>query len=631
LEAVFLFITLPPNLSTMFISKVYKKNKKSDKIYKYFRLMRSYRIGNKIRHEFVLNLGTLEELPVEKHKLLADRIEQIMSNQIEFFTNDAQVEKLAKKFSAQIIKNKKIFISKKIEKKEIAEEYKEPDYQLVNVNSVDSNNAREIGNEWLSKQAIEQIGLDKIIENQKVSDKLLKSAQISIISRMVHPASELETERWLNENTALNQLFDLQEDDISRYDLNKANDFLYKNKEIIENELYTNIKTLFSLQGNIVIYDLTNLFFEGRKKGSTYCKFGRSKEKRSDCRLICLALLVDIQGFITYSHFYSGNQTEPQTLADVVVDLKQKTSLSDNKPVIVMDAGIATEDNLKDLRCKNLDYVCVSRSKLKSYEVIDNEPITIEDNRKNKIELQRVKTESKDDNFMRVKSEQKRVKEESMDDRFTEKIEKELTEFNDNLQKKGARRQLADVYQRIGRLKERNHYISGQYEISFTENTVKGIVTSIHWKRKPTNNQYDGTYFIRYSNKTLTTNEIWNIYNTIREVEQTFRTLKTDLRIRPIFHQKDSAILSHIFVGILAYQVVNTIRYQLKKHKINMSWETIVNKLNTYKSIVTDMMTKEEKKIILKYSCRPSPAVIKIFEKLNYKIRPFRKQKYVVT
>ncbi len=106
--AVFLFITVPPNLLTMFISKVYKKKKKSDKIYKYFRLMRSYRIGNKIRHEFVLNLVPLEELLVEKHKLLVDRIEQIMNNQIEFFTNDAQVEKLAKKFSIQIIENKKI-------------------------------------------------------------------------------------------------------------------------------------------------------------------------------------------------------------------------------------------------------------------------------------------------------------------------------------------------------------------------------------------------------------------------------------------------------------------------------------------------------------------------------------------
>ncbi len=615
----------------MFISKVYKKNTKSDKSYMYFRLMRSYRIGNKTRHELVLNLGTLEELPVERHKILSDRIEQILNNQIDFFCSDTQIEELAKKYSNQIIKSKKKFGNKKIEKKEITEEDKEVDYQVVDVNSVSSENVREIGSEWLAKQAIEQIGLDKIITNQKVSDKLLKSTQISIISRMVHPSSELETERWLKENTALNQLFDLQEDEISRYELNKANEFLYKNKEIIEKEIYTNIKNLFSLQGNIVIYDLTNLFFEGRKKGSSYCKFGRSKEKRSDCRLICLALLVDIHGFITYSHLYSGNQNEPQTLADVVADLKQKTSISDNKPVIVMDAGITTEDNLKELRQKNHDYVCVSRSKLKKYEIIEEEPVIVEDNRKNKIELRKVKTENKEDNFLYVKSEQKRHKEVSMDDRFTEKFEKELSEFNENLQKKGTRRKVADVYQRIGRLKERNHYISGQYELTFTEDTDKGIVTSMQWKRKENESQYDGIYFIRYSNKALNTNEIWNIYNTIREVEQTFRTLKTDLQIRPIYHQKDSAILSHIFVGLLAYQVVNTIRYQLKKHKINMSWASIVQKLNTYKSVVTDMITKDGKKITLKYCCRPSPTVTEIFEKINYKIRPFRKQKFVVT
>ena len=218
-----------------------------------------------------------------------------------------------------------------------------------------------------------------------------------------------------------------------------------------------------------------------------------------------------------------------------------------------------------------------------------------------------------------------------MEDRFTEKFEKELEIFNRNLQKKGARRKVSDVYQRIGRLKERNHYISGQYEISFTEDAKKTVVTSIQWKRKPPKNQYDGTYFLRYSNKNLTTNEIWNIYNTIREVEQTFRTLKTDLQIRPIYHQNDNAILSHIFVGLLAYQIVNTIRFQLKKHGITLSWDKIVKKLNTYKSITTDMMTKDKKKIILKYCLRPSPFVADIFRKLNYKIRPFKKQKFVVT
>jgi len=631
LVGILFILTFAQNFTTMFIAKVCKKNKSSDKIYEYFRLMRSYRIGNKTRQEFILNLGTLDGLAVEKHKVLADRIEQILNNQIEFFTTDTQLEELAKKFSNQIIASKRVFANKRIEKKEIRNEDEQSDYQLVDVNSVDSENAREIGNEWLAKQAIEQIGLDKILAQQKISDKLLKTSLISIISRMVHPSSELETERWLKENTALNQLFDLQEDEVSRYELNKANEFLYKNKEVIEKEIYNNIKNLFSLESKIVIYDLTNMFFEGRKKGSTYCKFGRSKEKRNDCRLVCLALLVDIHGFITYSHFYSGNQSEPETLADVVADLKMKTQTPENKPVIVMDAGITTEDNLKELREMNQDYVCVSRSKLKKYQLLEEVPVIVQDNRNNKIELRKVKSEDKEDNFLYIKSEQKRIKEESMDDRFTEKFEKELNEFNSSLQKKGSRRKSADVYQRMGRLKERNSYISGQYEILFTENTKLGIVTAIEWKRKPTNNQYDGSYFIRYSNKNLTTNEIWNTYNTIREVEQTFRTLKTDLQIRPIHHQKDDTILSHIFVGIVAYQVVNTIRYQLKKHEITMSWTKIVEKLNTYKSVVTDMMTKEGKKIILKYCCRPSPFVTEIFEKLGYKIRPFKKQKYVVT
>jgi len=615
----------------MFIAKVSKKNKSSDKTYEYYRLMRSYRIGNKTRQEFILNLGTLDGLAVEKHKALADRIEQVLNNQIEFFTTDTQIEELAKTFSDQIIASKKVFANKRIEKKEIQDEDGQADYQMVDVNSVDSGNAREIGNEWLAKQAIEQIGLDKILAQQKVSDKLLKTSLISIISRMVHPSSELETERWLKENTALNQLFDLQEDGVSRYELGKANEFLYKNKEAIEKEIYGNIKNLFSLESKIVIYDLTNTFFEGRKKGSTYCKFGRSKEKRKDCRLVCLALLVDIHGFITYSHFYSGNQSEPGTLADVVADLKMKTQTPENKPVIVMDAGMATEDNLKGLREMGQDYVCVGRSKLKKYQLLEEVPVIAEDNRNNKIELRKVKPEDKEDNFLYVKSVRKRMKEESMDDRFTEKFEKELNEFNSSLQKKGSRRKSADVYQRMGRLKERNSYISGQYEISFAEDAKLGIVTAIEWKRKPANNQYDGSYFIRYSNKNLTTSEIWDTYNTIREVEQTFRTLKTDLRIRPIHHQKDDTILSHIFVGIVAYQVVNAIRHQLKKHEMAMSWTTIVEKMNTYKSVVTDMMTKDGKKIILKYCCRPSPFVTEIFEKLGYKIRPFKKQKYVVT
>jgi len=619
----------------MYISKVYKKNSTSDKKYYYYRLMRSYRIGNKVRQEFILNLGTLENVPVNKHKSLADKIEDFIENGTNIiFECDPEIDELATKFYHQILETKKEVNKKIITKQPVDSPDAVQDFQEVDLNSVNSENAREIGCEWLSFQAIEQIGLDKIIQNKPISDKLYKSSLISIISRMVHPASDLETERWLNENTALNQLFDIPSDFISRHDLTKAANFLLDNKQSIETGLYKNISNLFSLQSKIVIYDLTNIFFEGRKLGSNYCKFGRSKEKRNDCRLICLALLIDENGFIFFSKFYAGNQSEPQTLADVVADLKQKTNTEKNisTPVIVMDAGITTEDNLADLRRDKIDYVCVSRCKLNKYELIEIDPIIVTDKRENKIELKKVKSAEKEDYFVYVKSEQKQAKEQSMNEKFTEKFENDLKLLTENLQRKGSRRKNADVHQKIGRLKERHSSVSRFYEIKFIEDTVKtGTIKLIEWTKKESIKDYEGTYFIRYSNENLTTEQIWQTYNTIREVESTFRAIKTDLRIRPVYHRDDKQILSHIFLGIIAYQTVNTIRFQLKKKEINLSWEKLVQKLNTYKSITTDMSTKNGKKILLKYCIRPTPEVVKIFQNIGYKILPFRKQKYVVT
>jgi transposase len=597
--------------------------------------MRSYRIGNKVRQEFIINLGTLENLPVEKHKILADKIESLLENNNNIFLDcDSETETLAKKFYDQIVDSKRKVNNTNISKQEIDSQDKYTDYKLVDVNSLTTQDVREVGGEWICKQAIEQIGLDKLLLNQKdVTEKISKTALISVISRMLHPASDLETERWLNDNSGINHLMGLKPDAITRHDLTKASNFLLKNKEVIENELYKNITDLFSLQSKIVIYDLTNIFFEGRKLNSDFCKFGRSKEKRNDCRLICLALLIDENGFIFFSKFYAGNQSEPMTLADVVTDLRQRTNINNNVqfPVIVMDAGITTEKNLSELRDNKQDYICVSRCKLKDYEITETETITVSDNRKNKIELKKVKIADKKDYFLYVKSELKQKKEQSMNQKFTEKFEQELQLFKEGLLKKGARRKIADVYQRIGRLKERNNSICKLYEINFTQDTEKGIITSMDWTKKDSIKNYEGTYFIRYSNQNLTEQQIWQTYNTIREVESTFRTLKTDLKIRPVFHQNDNEILSHIFTGIIAYQVVNTIRFQLKRKKNNLSWEKLVQILNTYKYVTTEMITKEGDKIILKYCTRPNEKVVNIFDEIDYKILPFRKQKYVVT
>jgi transposase len=154
----------------------------------------------------------------------------------------------------------------------------------------------------------------------------------------------------------------------------------------------TKTNELFDIKDKIVFYDLTNTYFEGRKVGSELAQFGRSKEKRSDCKLVSLALVVNAEGFVKYSKIYEGNIYEAHTLASIVDALAINTSLS-AKPVVVMDAGISEEANLKMLKEKGYDYLCVTKAKLKEYTEVNpaTQPIEISDKRGHKISLTLVK------------------------------------------------------------------------------------------------------------------------------------------------------------------------------------------------------------------------------------------------
>ena len=136
---------------------------------------------------------------------------------------------------------------------------------------------------------------------------------------------------------------------------------------------------------------------------------------------------------------------------------------------------------------------------------------------------------------------------------------------------------------------------------------------------------------MRYSKKNLTEKEIWDVYNLTREVESSFRCLKTDLNIRPIHHQKDAYIEPHIWLGVIAYQVVNYIRQTLKNNNINYSWRTIVEKMKTQKCSLVSMEAKNNKRIFVKLCSRPNNDVQKIYQALSYKTRPYVRKTKVVT
>lgn len=613
----------------MYIRHVEKKNPKSDKTYSYYRLVHGYKIGSKVRQQTLLNLGKLEGFPFDKHKALADRIEMLLTGSESLFhKEDVKVEAFAQHF-ARLIRSKKIFTSQKTIKTLCTPP--EQQYKEINLESIEEEDSREIGGEWLCKQAFDSLGMSELLNKAGLNQTQVSTALMLLTAKLLHPSSELETERWLKENSAAIELYNQEDLSTTRYRLYQAATMLYKEKELIEKELYSICSSLFSQRSKIVIYDLTNMYFEGVMASSSKAMFGRSKEKRSDCRLIGLAMAIDSMGFVRHSQIYQGNISEPSTLDDMLSTLKDKLCHEGEKPIIVMDAGISTEENLDKIKKEGYDYVCVSRSQPKEFDKLTDNPTVLSDNRGNKIEVQKISVEGTDDTFLHIKSDLKALKEKSMDDSTTKRFEERISYLKEGLLLPRRTKKIIQIHEAIGRLKDQFSKVAKLYNIEYEQDLKKGIITNIKWTRLAERERPKGEYFLRYSKNNLTETQIWDAYNLTREVESSFRCLKTDLNIRPIHHQKDTYIEPHIWLGVVAYQVVNYIRQNLKLNNINYSWTTIVEKMRTQKCSLISMDTKDEKRIYAKLCTRPNTDVQKIYDALSFKNRPYVRKIKVVT
>ncbi|MDR0612498.1 MAG: hypothetical protein LBG45_03255 [Dysgonamonadaceae bacterium] len=239
---------------------------------------------------------------------------------------------------------------------------------MVFEESIRHPDVRETGSEWLCYQALEQLGPGDYLSNIDFNEEEARLALTQIISRAVYPASELETVRWIRENPAVCSLTGYPIEKITKNKLYKSSLKLFSEKGNIEKFLSLKTGQLFDIEDEIYIYDLTDTYFEGRKKGSNLAKFGRSKEKRSDCKIVVLALVINAEGFIKDSSVFEGNMQDCSTLESVIKGLRAKTGTT-KRGTVVIDASIATEENLKMLTGNGFDYVCVSRCRLKDCSI----------------------------------------------------------------------------------------------------------------------------------------------------------------------------------------------------------------------------------------------------------------------
>ena len=504
--------------------------------------------------------------------------------------------------------------------------------EMVRARTIRHTDAREAGAEWLCLQAVEQLRLREFLEGLGWSEAKVNAALSVLVTRTVYSPSELATRRIMEENSAVCELVSGDREWMpslrSIYDVAPS---LYAVKEELERHLCNVTDNLFNLHNRIVLFDLTNFYFEGRKAGSKKAKFGRSKEKRGDCRLLVLALCINTDGFIRYSSILEGNTADPKSLPDMVERLMVKSPVGgSDRALVVMDAGIATNENLALLKEKGYNYLCVSRTKLKDYELrADSQSVTVYDSRRQPITLHEVRTEPDGDYLLEITSPTKAMTEASMNRQWRERFEEEMEKINLALGKKGGVKTYEKVIERVGRAVQKYPSISKYYDITYTRSEEKPRnMGRVEWKVSDLSGieRGHGVYFLRTNVRTLDEKTTWDYYNLIREIECTNRQLKTDLNLRPIYHQTDGNSDAHIFLGLLAYWIVNTVRLQLKRQGENAYWTEIVRRMSSQKLITTEGINPFEEKVIIRKFSEPTAAAASIYSKLGYRHQPFRRK-----
>jgi Transposase DDE domain len=594
----------------------------------YCRLVESYRNSEgRVCHKTIIQVGFMPDASPEQMNIIQKQLTLRAEGKISLFEeSDPLVMQYIERLWKRIIDEKRLDLPESVlAKKE----------KMLYESSIEHKLVRELGAEWLSLQALEELQLPTFLQTLGWDEHKIQLTLTQIISRAVYPASELKTSKWMVENSAVCDITHYPKEKITKDKLYKNALELYKIKDKLEQHLSTRTNELFDLQDKIILYDLTNTYFEGRKVNSKLAQYGRSKEKRNDAKIIVLALVINQEGFLKYSNVFEGNTCDSKALPDMVEKLRLSTSAVSKKAVVVMDAGIATEDNLKILEEKGYYYLCVSRSKLKDYKIVEGAvEHHIQTQSKQVLTLTRVENASNTDYYVKLTSLGKVLKETGMKEQFEKRFEEELQKISQGLEKKHTVKKLHIINRRIGRQQEKYPSVSQYYSIEIASDDKTGNATKLTWK-KDTEKYAQiegklGVYFIRTNMPVEHETTLWTIYNTIREVESTFRTLKTDLDLRPIYHKNDDATLAHLHLGLLGYWLVNTIRYKLKKGGINHDWNEIVRIGNTQKLVTTSAINGLDQQVTIIKASKPEEKLNRIYNILKYKQYTQRKLKFVV-
>ncbi len=617
----------------MFVRETNTLNRKNGKKYVKHSLVESVRTEKGPRQRTVMQLGRLD-LPKPLWPMLAAELERQLggldgADQLALIEEeDRSVRKAADRAMARYLFEKN---------RRVGEEPNRGDQRCLETIDVKSETtawSRSLGPELVGHHVWNELQMPEALERCGLGARERSLAEAVVLGRLIAPGSDLATWRWMREISAVGELTEAPVAQVKKDAVYETADLLLRHKKALEEHLLEREKQLFPARESLYLFDLTNFYFEGQAKGNALAARGKSKEKRSDCPLVSLALVVDAAGFPVVSRVYEGNVGEPKTLREILEDMgclagdDAQLQIPETRPTLTMDRGIATSGNLKLLKEENLPYIVIERCGRQSeyteeFSVCPEGFDRVSKPGREDVWVKKVSGTGEDAVRVLCKSEARGEKEKAMAERWTGRAQDDLERLARSVAK-GNVRALDVIHQRLGRLKERYRGFDKRFSVEVVSDPLAAKKASvIRWERRAEREEASealaGCYVIETTHTHRCALDIWSLYMTLTRVENAFRGLKSDLGTRPIFHQLAERTSGHLFTSVLAYHLLNSIEHQLGRADDHRRWFKVRDVLSTHRS--STIIFIDEKGVVhhIRHSGEAEPAHAEVYATLGVK------------
>jgi transposase len=551
----------------MFIRPCYRR--KNGKRHAYWALMESYRTQRGPRQRVVAYLGQLDEADREGVKRAAE----------------------GKRGARQ----KRLFDDVR------------PLWVEVDVKRVRVENRRDFGGPWLGLELVAQLGLKDFFQRtmptgqEEIPWSLM--ALVLVLCRLCHPSSELQIAEHFYAQSALADLLGIPAEKINEQRLYRALDMLLPQKEALEVFLKNRLGEVFGLEYDLLLYDVTSTYFEGLAEANPLARRGYSRDHRPDCKQVCIGLVVTKCGMPLGYEVFAGNRVDVTTLQEIVATMERRYGRADR--IWVGDRGMVSADNIAFLKRSGRRYIIgTPKSMLKQFEreLLAEDWHTIRDG----LEVKLCPTPDGDETFVLCRSRDRREKEKAMHDRFEQRIEEGLQRIASSCKKQ--RLEPLVVAQRVGRLLGQNSRAAGLFHTAIKA-SADGRATLQWTKVEPWRDWAalsEGCYLLRSNITDWNDEDLWKAYIQLTEAEAAFRVHKSDLRLRPIWHQKEDRVLAHILVCFLAYVLWKTLAQRCQQARLGHEPRRVFDELGKIQLVDVVMPTRQATEIRRRCVTQPS-------------------------